>query len=48
MAGLVPAIPMMIAQRCHYFRDARNKSGHDAQEAANHRKARIDMTDAMD
>ena len=29
MAGLVPAIPIKKAERCHPKRDARHKAGHD-------------------
>jgi hypothetical protein len=29
MAGLVPAISIPLAMRCHVDRDARHKAGHD-------------------
>jgi hypothetical protein len=29
MAGLVPAIPMIVAEQCPKSRDGRDKPGHD-------------------
>ena len=33
MAGLVPAIPILLAKLCPANRDARHKAGHDEREA---------------